>query len=139
MRFLALYFLSGLAGSALVYWAAPEYTLGGTIGASGAIFGLMGALVIVALKVGGDMRGILTWIGINFVITFVRRRHLLAGPRRRLRRRHSRSARSWSTRRAGRGVPPCRWPAWWPRWRLVIGAAAIVRLATQRLPQRCTA
>ena len=24
-RFLALYFLSGLAGSALVYWARPEY------------------------------------------------------------------------------------------------------------------
>ncbi len=70
-RFLALYFLSGLAGSALVYWAGPEYTTGGTIGASGAIFGLMGALAIVALKVGGDVRGILTWIGINFVITFV--------------------------------------------------------------------
>ena len=43
-RFLALYFLSGLAGSALIYWAGPEYTLGGTIGASGAVFGLMGAL-----------------------------------------------------------------------------------------------
>jgi membrane associated rhomboid family serine protease len=71
VRFLALYFLSGLAGSALVYWAAPEYALGGTIGASGAIFGLMGALAIVALKVGGDVRGVLTWIGINFVITFV--------------------------------------------------------------------
>jgi membrane associated rhomboid family serine protease len=68
-RFLALYFLSGLAGSALVYWAGPEY--GATLGASGAIFGLMGALVIVALKVGGDVRGILTWVGLNFVITFV--------------------------------------------------------------------
>ena len=68
-RFLALYFLSGLAGSALVYWAAPQY--GATIGASGAIFGLMGALAVLALKVGGDFRGVLTWIGINFVITFV--------------------------------------------------------------------
>ena len=65
-RFLALYFLSGLAGSALVYWGDR-----GALGASGAIFGLMGALLIVALKVGGDVRGILTWIGINFVITFV--------------------------------------------------------------------
>ena len=31
----------------------------------------MGALLVVAIKVGGDVRGILTWIGINFVITFV--------------------------------------------------------------------
>jgi membrane associated rhomboid family serine protease len=68
-RFLALYFLSGLSGSALVYWLAAEY--GSTLGASGAIFGLMGALVIVALKVGGDVRGIMTWVGINFVITVV--------------------------------------------------------------------
>jgi membrane associated rhomboid family serine protease len=70
VRFLALYFISGLAGGALVLWAGPEFTLGGTLGASGAIFGLMGALAVVALKVGGDVRGILTWIGINFVITF---------------------------------------------------------------------
>jgi membrane associated rhomboid family serine protease len=65
-RFLALYFLSGLAGSALVYWGDR-----GALGASGAIFGLMGALLIVAIKARGDVRGILTWIGINFVITFL--------------------------------------------------------------------
>jgi membrane associated rhomboid family serine protease len=70
-RFLALYFISGLAGSALVIWAGPEFSLGGTLGASGAIFGLMGALAIVALKVGGDVRGVLTWIGINFFLTFL--------------------------------------------------------------------
>jgi membrane associated rhomboid family serine protease len=67
-RFLALYFLSGLAGSALVLWAGPQF--GGTHGASGAVFGLMAALLVVAYKVGGDVRGILTWIGINFFITF---------------------------------------------------------------------
>ena len=66
VRFLALYFLSGLAGSALVYWGDR-----GALGASGAIFGLMGALLIVAIKARGDVRGILTWIGLNFVITFV--------------------------------------------------------------------
>jgi membrane associated rhomboid family serine protease len=69
LRFLALYFISGLAGSAMVLWFGPEYSLGGTLGASGAVFGLMGALGVVALKVGGDVRGILTWIGINFVLT----------------------------------------------------------------------
>ncbi len=65
-RFLALYFLSGLAGSALVFWGDR-----GALGASGAIFGLMGALLVMAIKVRGDVRGMLTWIGINFVITFV--------------------------------------------------------------------
>jgi membrane associated rhomboid family serine protease len=70
-RFLALYFISGLAGGALVLWAGPEYSIGGTLGASGAIFGLMGALAVVALKVGGDVRGVLTWIGINFALTFL--------------------------------------------------------------------
>jgi len=69
VRFLALYFISGLAGSALVLAAGPQY--GGTHGASGAIFGLMGALLVLAYKVGGDVRGVLTWIGINFLITFV--------------------------------------------------------------------
>ena len=48
LRFLALYFLSGLAGSALVLWAGPQY--GGTHGASGAIFGLMGALLVARLQ-----------------------------------------------------------------------------------------
>ncbi len=70
LRFLALYFISGLAGSAMVLWFGPEYTLGGTLGASGAIFGLLGALGVLALKVGGDVRSILIWIGINFVFTF---------------------------------------------------------------------
>jgi membrane associated rhomboid family serine protease len=70
-RFLALYLLSALAGSTLVYWlAAPG---GSTIGASGAIFGLMGALLVLAFKVGGNTQPILGWIGINFLITVVGR------------------------------------------------------------------
>jgi len=70
-RFLALYLLSGLAGSVLVYWAAPVD--GSTLGASGAIFGLMGALLVLAFKVKGQMQPVLTWIGINFLITVVGR------------------------------------------------------------------
>ncbi len=68
-RFLLLYFLSGLAGSGTVLWLAGVHSQ--TLGASGAIFGLMGALLVIAVKVGGDVRSILTWIAINFVITFV--------------------------------------------------------------------
>jgi membrane associated rhomboid family serine protease len=67
-RFLALYFLSALAGSALVYWAAPENQL--TIGASGAVFGLLGALLVVAYKVGGNVQPLLILLAINAVITF---------------------------------------------------------------------
>jgi membrane associated rhomboid family serine protease len=67
VRFLALYLLSGLSGSLLVYWLASPGLL--TLGASGAIFGLMGALLVVALKVGGQVQQLLVWIGINFVIT----------------------------------------------------------------------
>ena len=68
-RFLALYFISLLAGSALVYWLAPEGSA--TLGASGAIFGLLGALLVVAYKVGGDVRGLMVWLGLSVVITFV--------------------------------------------------------------------
>ena len=41
-----------------------------TLVASRANFGLIGALMVVALKVGGDVRTILVWLGINVFITF---------------------------------------------------------------------
>jgi len=69
VRFLGLYLLSGLTGSAFVYWLSEPYSA--TLGASGALFGLMGALLVVAHKVGGDTRTILGWIGINFLITIL--------------------------------------------------------------------
>ena len=67
-RFLAVYFVSGLVGSAAVMWFSEPF--GQTIGASGAIFGLMGALAVLALKVGGQAQSVLGWIGINLVLTF---------------------------------------------------------------------
>ncbi len=68
VRFLALYLLSALTASALVLWAAPEWQY--TLGASGAVFGLMGALLVVALKMRGEVQQVLLWIGINFLFTF---------------------------------------------------------------------
>jgi membrane associated rhomboid family serine protease len=67
-RFLALYLLSGLSGSALVLWASPEYQ--STVGASGAIFGLLGALLVLAVKVGGNVSQLGGWLLLNVVITF---------------------------------------------------------------------
>jgi membrane associated rhomboid family serine protease len=68
VRFLALYLLSALTGSVAVYWFSA--TNSSTVGASGAIFGLMGALLVIAYKVRGDVQQILIWIGINAVLTF---------------------------------------------------------------------
>lgn len=60
MKFLILYFVSGFAGSVLVLLAAPVNSL--VVGASGAIFGLFGALAVHAfLNRGRDFqsRGLL--------------------------------------------------------------------------------
>ena len=68
-RFLAVYLLSALAGSTAVYWLSDPST--STLGASGAIFGLMGALLILARSRGGDTRVLMTWLGLNVVMTFM--------------------------------------------------------------------
>ncbi len=70
-RFLALYLLSALAGSTLVYLLSSPGS--STLGASGAVFGLMGGLLVLAFKVRGNVSQILMWIGINVAITVVGR------------------------------------------------------------------
>ncbi|MFK8910954.1 rhomboid family intramembrane serine protease [Streptomyces sp. YS-3] len=68
VRYLALYFVSGLAGSALTYWlAAPNQP---SLGASGAIFGLFGATAVLMRKLNYDMRPLIALLVINLVITF---------------------------------------------------------------------
>ncbi|MFJ5849135.1 rhomboid family intramembrane serine protease [Streptomyces sp. NPDC092903] len=67
-RFLALYMLSGLAGSALTYWlAAPNQP---SLGASGAIFGLLGATAVLMRRLNYNMRPVFALLAINLVITF---------------------------------------------------------------------
>lgn len=66
-RFLAVYFVSALTASAFVMWLAAPAT--STLGASGAISGLIGALLVIVIRMRGDVRWVLTWIGINVVIT----------------------------------------------------------------------
>lgn len=50
-RFLMIYFASGIAGNVATYFLLPYNVLSG--GASGAIFGLLGAYVILSRNVGG--------------------------------------------------------------------------------------
>ncbi|MDN3311955.1 rhomboid family intramembrane serine protease [Microbacterium oryzae] len=67
-RFLAVYALSTIGGSvavALLAFSTP------VVGASGAVFGLLGVLLVIGRHLGGDIRGILVVLGINLVIGFV--------------------------------------------------------------------
>jgi membrane associated rhomboid family serine protease len=66
-RYLGLYLVSGLAGSVLQLIVAPDTP---ALGASGAIFGLLGALVVLQRKRGYQLGPILAIILVNLVATF---------------------------------------------------------------------
>ncbi|MFD1828950.1 MULTISPECIES: rhomboid family intramembrane serine protease [Streptomyces] len=70
-RYLALYLLSALGGSALVY--AAESPAQGSLGASGAVFGLFGATAVLMRRMRYDMRPILVLLAINLAFTFAMR------------------------------------------------------------------
>jgi membrane associated rhomboid family serine protease len=67
-RFLALYLIAGLGGSVAVALLAPGTWV---VGASGAIFGLFGAMLIIARHIGADVWQIAIVIGINLAFPFV--------------------------------------------------------------------
>lgn len=66
-RFTALYLLSALGGSAASLLATNVISYG----ASGAVFGLMGALFIVMRRFGRDVSSVLVILAINVVFGFV--------------------------------------------------------------------
>jgi membrane associated rhomboid family serine protease len=66
-RFVTLYMLSALGGSAASL-LAPDVV---SYGASGAVFGLMGALFVVLRRFGRDVTAVLVILAINVVFGFV--------------------------------------------------------------------
>lgn len=73
-RFLTVYLVSALGGSAFILaWCLiqPSEILVGTVGASGAVFGLFGAVFVLQRLGGADTTPILTLLGINLVYGFL--------------------------------------------------------------------
>jgi membrane associated rhomboid family serine protease len=68
LRYIMVYLVSGLAGSAGALFQSPHAV---TVGASGAIFGILGALLVIEWNVTGRLMGTaMTWIILNLVISF---------------------------------------------------------------------
>ncbi|MFE6165948.1 rhomboid family intramembrane serine protease [Streptomyces sp. NPDC056486] len=67
-RYLALYLLSGLAGGALTYVLVGASDA--SLGASGAIFGLLGATAVLMRRLNYDMRPVIALLALNMLFTF---------------------------------------------------------------------
>lgn len=67
-RFVALYALSAIGGSALVALIAPGTVV---VGASGAVWGLLTAMLIIGRNLGVNILPIAILLGINLVFSFV--------------------------------------------------------------------
>lgn len=69
VRFIVLYLLAALGGSIASYTFGPVNTL--SVGASGAIFGLMAALIVAGRSMRADVTQIVVLLLVNVVIGFV--------------------------------------------------------------------
>ena len=67
-RFLALYLLSAVGGSVLTALLAPTTWV---VGASGAVWGLLGAMFVIGRHIGANVTAIAVLLGLNLLITFL--------------------------------------------------------------------
>ncbi len=67
-RFIALYLLAALGGSVASYWFSDLQSV--SVGASGAIFGLMGALIVTGRRLRYDITQVLFLLVVNVAIGF---------------------------------------------------------------------
>jgi membrane associated rhomboid family serine protease len=67
-RFLALFLLSGLGGAVASYAFSPVRTL--SVGASGAVFGLMAAWIVVSRRLQADASQVVVLLAINVALGF---------------------------------------------------------------------
>jgi membrane associated rhomboid family serine protease len=68
VRFAALYILSALGGSVASYWFSDLNTI--SVGASGAIFGLITATIVIGRQMRIDVSQLVVLLGVNVVIGF---------------------------------------------------------------------
>jgi len=68
-RFAAIYFMSALGGSVAALWFSNLMTI--SVGASGAVFGLMTATIVVGRNMRIDTSQIMFWLGLNIVLGFL--------------------------------------------------------------------
>ncbi|MGW2015744.1 rhomboid family intramembrane serine protease [Streptomyces sp. NPDC001927] len=70
IRYAALCLLSGLSGSALAYVIAPSNQP--SLGASGVVFGLIGAWAVLTRRQRYDMRPVALFVALSLLLTFTR-------------------------------------------------------------------
>jgi membrane associated rhomboid family serine protease len=68
LRFLALYLVCAVSGSVMAYWFSGPLTP--TLGASGAVFGLFGAALVLLYQRGQDVSFLLILLVFNVVLSF---------------------------------------------------------------------
>jgi membrane associated rhomboid family serine protease len=68
-RFLAIFLISLTTGSLASLYLNPSNQP--SVGASGALFGLFGAMAVAGRRIGADVKSITVILGINFAMSFV--------------------------------------------------------------------